>query len=260
MADEFRGTAEPLTQAGFDTAVSALGAESASLWSVVTVETGGFGFLPDRRPKILFERHIFHERTGGKFSAQHPDISNRDPEGYIGGAAEYERLSRAMALNRVAALESVSWGLPQIMGFNAKACGYDSAEDMITRFQASETAQLDGMVRFINHNKNLAKALKEKAWASFAKIYNGPAFAKNEYDKKLAKFHDQYATGPQPDIDIRADQIRLSYLGHNPKGIDGVLGKGTRRAINAFQTERGLPVTGELDAPTRAKLKEAAGV
>jgi hypothetical protein len=249
-----------LTKAGFDTAVSALGAEAASLWSVVTVETGGFGFLPDRRPKILFERHIFHERTGGKFGAKHPDISNRDTGGYSGGAAEYERLSRAIRLDRVAALESVSWGLPQIMGFNAKACGYDSAEDMITRFQASETAQLDGMVRFISHNKNLAKALKEKAWESFAKIYNGPAFAKNEYDKKLAKFHDQFATGPQPDMDIRADQLRLSYLGHNPNGIDGVLGKGTRRAISAFQTERRLSVTGELDTTTRAKLKEAAGV
>jgi N-acetylmuramidase/Putative peptidoglycan binding domain len=245
MADEFRGTAEPLTKAGFDTAVLALGAEAASLWSVVTVETGGFGFLPDRRPKILFERHIFHERSGGKFSAQHPDISNRDAGGYIGGTAEYERLSRAIGLDRVAALESVSWGLPQIM---------------ITRFQASETAQLDGMVRFISHNKTLAKALKDKAWESFAKIYNGPGFAKNEYDKKLAKFHHQFATGPQPDIDIRADQLRLSYLGHNPNGIDGVLGKGTRRAVSAFQTERGLPVTGELDAPTRAKLKEAAGV
>jgi hypothetical protein len=28
------------------------------LWSVVVVETSGCGFLPDRRPRILFERRI----------------------------------------------------------------------------------------------------------------------------------------------------------------------------------------------------------
>ena len=260
MAIEFAGTASPLSKEGFQRAIKALDIDEAALWAILAVETRGFGFLPDKRPKILFERHIFHARTDGKFSTKFPDISSAKSGGYSGGAAEYDRLARAINLNRSAALESASWGLPQIMGFNAKACGYDSAEDMITRFQASETAQLDGMVRFISNNKNLAKALKEKAWQSFAKIYNGPGFAKNEYDKKLAKFHVQFATGPQPDIDLRADQIRLSYLGHKPGGIDGLLGKGTRRAIRAFQTEWGLPTTGELDAPTRAKLKEAAGV
>jgi hypothetical protein len=259
MADEFRGTAEPLTKAGFDAAVAALEAEAASLWSVLMVETKGFGFLPDRRPIILFERHIFHDRTDGKFSKDHPDISNKDSGGYIGGAAEYDRLARAIGLNRQAALESVSWGLPQIMGFNATSIGYDSAEDMITRFKANEGAQLDGMVRFVRHNKKLAQALKDKSWETFARIYNGPGFAKNEYDKKLARFHAQFASGPQPDIDVRADQIRLTFVGHNPNGVDGVLGKGTRKAVSAFQQERQLSVTGELDAATRAKLKEAAG-
>ena len=106
MADEFLGTAEPLSKAGFDTAIGALEAESASLWSVLKVETNGFGFLPDRRPKILFERHIFHKRTDGKFSAAHPDISNAASGGYSGGAAEYDRLARATKLDRGAALES----------------------------------------------------------------------------------------------------------------------------------------------------------
>jgi hypothetical protein len=260
MTDDFHGTAAPLDKTGFDEALSALQAESASLWAVLKVETKGFGFLPDRRPKILFERHIFHKRTDGRFSAKHPGISNPDDGGYSGGAAEYDRLADAMKLDRAAALESASWGLPQIMGFNAKSIGYASAEDMIERFRASETAQLEGMVRFVRNDSKLAQALKDKQWTTFARIYNGPAFAKNEYDKNLAKFHAQYVKDGEPDVDLRADQARLSYIGHDPNGIDGVLGKGTRGAISAFQKERGLPDTGELDAATRAKLREAAGV
>lgn len=260
MADEFLGTAEPLTKAGFDAARGTLQAESASLWSVLKVETNGFGFLPDRRPKILFERHIFHKRTEGKFSAAHRDISNADSGGYSGGAAEYDRLARAMKLDRGAALESVSWGLPQIMGFNAKSIGYASTEDMIDRFKASESAQLDGMVRFVRNNSKLAQALKDKQWAIFAGIYNGPAFAKNEYDKKLADFHALFVKEGDPNVDLRADQIRLTYLGHDPRGVDGMMGKGTRKAVSVFQEKVGLPATGELDEATRTKLKAAAGV
>ena len=260
MADDFHGRAEPLTKAGFDAAVTALGAETASLWSVMMVETRGFGFLPDRRPKILFERHIFHDRTGGTFSGDHPDISNSDPGGYIGRDAEYERLSKAMALNRLAALESVSWGLAQIMGFNAKSCSYDGVDDMIARFKDSERAQLDGMVRFIKRDNTLARALKDKAWTIFARIYNGPGFAKNEYDEKLAEFYTACVDNGPPDIDLRADQIRLIYAGHDPNGVDGVMGNGTRRAVRAFQQQQSLPVTGELDSATRSKLKDVARV
>jgi hypothetical protein len=35
--------------------------------AVLTVETLGSGFLPDRRPRILFERHFFPSETKGAF-------------------------------------------------------------------------------------------------------------------------------------------------------------------------------------------------
>lgn len=257
---DFCGTAEPLTKAGFDAATAALEAESASLWSVLMVETSGFGYLPDRRPKILFERHIFHKRTEGQFSAGHPDISSEKRGGYEGGSAEYGRLARAIALNRQAALESASWGLSQIMGFNAKSAGYDSAEDMVTRFMADESGQLDGMVHFIRQNKSMAQAIKDKNWTAFAERYNGASFAENKYDQKLASFHAKFTAGPEPDVDLRADQIRLTYLGFDPNGVDGILGNGMRRALRAFQEKHQLPVTGERDDATRAKLREVAGV
>lgn len=43
MIDSFVGTASPLTQAGFNTVSAALGVDAPSLWSLLTVETCGFG-------------------------------------------------------------------------------------------------------------------------------------------------------------------------------------------------------------------------
>lgn len=259
MSDDFLGRAEPLTQAGFDAAITELAVEPASLWSVVMVETRGCGFLPNRRPKILFERHIFHERTNGKFGATHPDISHPEWGGYGKDSAQYDRLARAMELNRQAALESASWGLPQIMGFNAISVGYASAEDMIKSFTSSESAQLEGMVRFLKTNK-LVRALADRAWATLARHYNGPDFAKNNWDTKLAEFHKKFVEEGLPDIELRADQVRLTYLGFDPNGIDGVLGKGTERALRAFQEKHNPPASGQRDDATRAKLKEVAGI
>lgn len=35
--------------------------------------------------------------------------------------------------------------------------------------------------------------MKNKDWAKFAKSYNGPAFAQNKYDEKLAKVYKKYS-------------------------------------------------------------------
>lgn len=105
------GEAAPLSQTGFDAVLDRLGVDQAALWSLMTVETRGFGFLPDRRPKILFERHIFHKRTGGRFRTGHPNIRSPAGKGYLGDAAEYDRLAQAIELDRDAAVESASSGV-----------------------------------------------------------------------------------------------------------------------------------------------------
>jgi hypothetical protein len=261
MTDMFQGPGTPLTADGFRAASTSLeiGEDLASLWAVLSVETRGFGYLRDKRPKILFERHIFAKRTQGRFSAANPDISNRTPGGYSGGAAEYSRLSRAMALNRTAALESASWGLGQVMGFNAESLGYGDVEDMIDKFRTSEDEQLDGCARFIRRNPPLHAAFQAHRWARVAFFYNGPNFAANHYDTKLADAHTTY-TATLPAVDIRAGQARLFYAGFDPKGIDGLPGPGTRTAIRAFETSKGLNQTGDFNAETNSALIAAAGV
>jgi lipoprotein-anchoring transpeptidase ErfK/SrfK len=49
-------------------------------------------------------------------------------------------------------------------------------------------------------------------------------------------------------------QVALDRLAISPGSIDGLLGSQTRAAVRAFQVQQGLPVTGELDAVTRAQL------
>jgi hypothetical protein len=48
------------------------------LWLVVVVETWGCGFLPDRRPGILFGRHVFNAHTGGRFDTAPGDEGGPD--------------------------------------------------------------------------------------------------------------------------------------------------------------------------------------
>jgi hypothetical protein len=82
MASEFAGRSAPLSPDGFAEATERLRVTAAAVWAILRVETTGCGFLPDRRPKILFERHLFHQATGGRFSQSHPGISHPTAGGY----------------------------------------------------------------------------------------------------------------------------------------------------------------------------------
>lgn len=260
--DGFTGNAAPLSQAAFEGVVARLGVTREALWALLTVETRGFGFLADRRPKILFERHVFHKRTKGRFDAQAPDLSSASRGGYLGGAKEYGRLQRAIVLDRAAALESTSWGLAQVMGFNAASLHYMGAEDMVATFLDGEDAHLDAAARFIEENAALATAFAKADWRKVAFYYNGSAYAEQGYHVKLEQFHDLYVERGTPDVEVRAAQARLVYLNYDPHGVDGVVGNGTRSAALAFQkTQNGaLAPTGELDAATMEALKAAAKV
>ncbi|NDR55406.1 peptidoglycan-binding protein [Aliiruegeria sabulilitoris] len=44
-------------------------------------------------------------------------------------------------------------------------------------------------------------------------------------------------------------QARLTAMGYNPRGIDGVPGNGTREALSQWQAAAGIPATGYLDQP-----------
>lgn len=259
MPLEFRGKAVPLDQGGLDEVAHGLGVGTAEVWTVLSVETRGCGFLADRRPAILFERHIFSGRTNHRFDSVYPDISNPIVGGYSkDGAREYDRLERAIALDREAALCSASWGIAQVMGFNTEAAGYGSVEDMVAAMVASENSQVMAMALLIKHN-NLDAALRGHDWVAFAKGYNGPDYARNRYDAKLSAAYDRYAAGQFPNLTVRSAQAYLTYLGYDPGPIDGTVGRLTLAAVGDFQKDNDLAITGNIDVELLSSLKGKVG-
>jgi hypothetical protein len=253
--DEFTGRGTPLSAAGFEQAEGLLGCAPEALWSVLSVETSGCGYLRDRRPKILFERHYFHKLTAGHFDAIDPDVSAPSGGGYgASGDHQYVRLHSAMQLDREAALKSASWGLGQIMGANHQAAGFPTVGAMVEAFVLSEDEQLRGMATFVA-GSGMKAALAGKDWQGFARRYNGPNYAAFHYDEHLSQFCSRFVAHGCPDIGVRAAQVLLNYRGYDTGGIDGLVGGKTRTALSDFQTKHGLnPVDGAPNPATLAAL------
>lgn len=64
------------------------------------------------------------------------------------------------------------------------------------------------------------------------------------------------ATGARSRL-VRRLQTRLAETGFSPRGIDGDFGGKTRTALEAFQRDRGLTVSGEVDEATWRALFDA---
>ncbi|MFL5285081.1 MAG: N-acetylmuramidase family protein [Rhodopila sp.] len=179
-----------LTMADYAHAAAALACEVAAIQAVAQVETRSSAWAGDGLPAILFERHYFSRLTNHVFDGSHPDLSNPTPGGYGASSAQWSRLRRAAMLNESAALQSASWGAFQIMGANCAECGFGSVAAFIDAMAASEQRQLDAFVAFVKHDAHKLKAVQGRDWETFARLYNGPNYADNDYDTKLA---DAYA-------------------------------------------------------------------
>jgi len=252
----FIGRGEPLSQSGIKAATDICKCGQAELCAVISTETSGCGYLADRRPKILFERHIFSRLTGGRFDADDPDVSQPSAGGYgPGGAHQHDRLVAAIQLDEGAALQSASWGLGQILGVNHAAAGFPQVAGMVDAMMASENDQLAAMAKFLV-SKKLDGLLRAHDWAGFARSYNGPNYAANNYDGHLQTFYARYASGPPPDLQARTAQVYLNYRGLLKGGIDGVAGQGTAAAVRAFQSSVGRDPTGTIDEALLAALAD----
>jgi hypothetical protein len=189
-----------LIEEDFTTAATTLQCEVACIKAVNDVESGRIGgYFASGRPVILFEAHLFSKFTGHKYDQVLPDISSRkwNKKLYRGGEAEYDRLEKAMAFDRAAALQSASWGRFQIMGFNHASAGYATVEDFVTAMYQSEARHLEAFLAFLRAS-HLDDELREKKWAQFAAGYNGKSYADNQYDVKLQKAYERYAAAAQP--------------------------------------------------------------
>lgn len=192
-----------LTMDSIEGAADMLKVTPAHVRTVTDVEARGAGFLPDGRCAILFERHHFLVALRKKLNdtqinallRTNSDIVNSKPGGYLGNENEYPRFNRAFAIDQGSAIYATSWGMFQIMGFNASFAGFDNVFDFCTAMRESETRQLNAFVRFNRSYRGgiLQKALIAGDWATYAEVYNGPAYKKNNYDTKLADSFDKYS-------------------------------------------------------------------
>jgi len=206
---------QTLTPADFQSAAAQLGCDVESVQAVCEVEAPEGGFLPDGRTVILFERHHFRRFTKAKFDVTHPQISNIEPGGYKGGAAEWERYQAAYKLDKQAAMLSTSWGRFQIMGFNFALVGFPTVEGFIGAMNSGEPAQLGAFVEFVKA-KDLDDELQRHDWKGFARGYNGKNYAKNKYDSKMAAAYKRIANlpdepEPPPIEDRKPGHSKLVY-------------------------------------------------
>jgi hypothetical protein len=258
MAPQFSGIGSAMSSEGLSAVADRLGVHTAEIWALLTVETRGCGFLRDRRPLILFERHIFSRETGGRYDGSAPEVSQPTWGGY-GAAVEhqYDRLAQAISLDRTAALRSASWGIGQVMGFHADRVGYNDVEAFVKAMADSEDAQLAVMAAEIASSR-LDGALRTHDWPTFARGYNGPLYARNQYDIRLAAAYGKFRMGLLPDLTIRQAQICLIYLGFDPGPVDGVIGRKTRSALAEWEQSEGIASNGDPDEATLTRLRNAA--
>lgn len=178
----------------------------AAVKAVNEVESSGKGFFIDGRPKILFEGHVFWRELKAR-GINPSDFSNPSNESvlyknfttrhYLGGAREYERLEQAATISpdprfREAALASASWGSYQVMGYHAIPLGYPTVQQFVEEMSKHERNHLEVFGRYILKNGCLSY-LQAKNWPKFAACYNGPAYAKNKYDEKMAKAYANFS-------------------------------------------------------------------
>lgn len=190
MSLSFVGTGKRLDDIDFPKIGKLIGIGEDEIHAVLDVETSGKGFDVHNRPIILFEPHIFFKQlTAHKPNALKQAIAEGLAYKSWGQAKyprdSYPRLESAILIDLELALRSASWGLGQIMGFNFALAGFSSAQAMVESFKQDEENQLLGMVKFII-SAGLDDELRRHDWAGFARGYNGPGFAKNNYHQKLA--------------------------------------------------------------------------
>ena len=183
----FKGAAKRLDDIDLPRIGALIGVGEDEIHAVLDVEAAGSGFDSQGRVKALYEPHKAYALSSGatryrlvKAGLAYPKWGEKPyPKD------SYPRILAAAAIDEDIALRSTSWGLGQIMGFNAGAAGYPSARAMVEAFAEDEERHLEAMIRFIIAN-GLDDELRRHDWAGFARGYNGSGYAKNQYDTKLA--------------------------------------------------------------------------
>lgn len=218
-----------LSQQDIDGAVAVLGCDEAALKAVMEVEASGSGFDKQGRPTMLFEPAVFERMLRKKFSVPTgavPDwLASARAHGVCApkwdrtlypktADGRWEQLQTAIKFDRDIALCSASFGLGQVMGSNYALAGFERVTDYVDAVCRSEGQQLLAMSRFILANSAMNDALVGHDWGHFAKLYNGPLFAQNQYDTRLDAAFQKHDADPEAFWRERASYGRAEGSAH----------------------------------------------
>ncbi|WP_343502150.1 N-acetylmuramidase family protein [Alloyangia pacifica] len=183
----FTGAAKQLEDIDLPKIGAQVGVGEDELHAVMDVEAKGSGFDSLGRVAMLFEPHVFYRELGpgaarDKAVGQGLAYQKWGTRSYPSDS--YPRLLAAIQIDEETALRSASWGLGQMMGFNAQMVGFTTARAMVEAFADDEEAQLQAMVDYIVA-AGLDDELRRHDWAGFARGYNGPSYATHGYHTKL---------------------------------------------------------------------------
>lgn len=280
----FRGRAQPLTDLDWLQAVQRFNdprITEAHLRAVVEVEANGRPFNSMGIPTFLFEPHVFYDQLSKAKKKKQLQAAIKAGVAYPNWAgpgtypktveARWAQFQKAYKIDAHEAVESTSWGMPQVMGYNYSHAGYSSAEEMVTDFADSAGRHLLALVEIIKSFglvDELAEFPKIEACARFALRYNGKGYRKNAYHTKLASAYKRWEnrtltgapmsnndgvlrlgdSGPQVKhlqelLDVRGYEM-VKYGGK----YDGKFGPNTRAAVLAWQADNDRPTDGSMDA------------
>lgn len=252
----WQGAAQPrdLRGSDYEEAAARLGCDVAAIRAVWEVEAAGQHFLADGSLIRRFEPHHFpqHYWQAIDFLPRHGEAPWR-----ASLRLSSERMfQEAAALNISAAMRASSWGAPQIMGFNAQACGFASAGEMVEHMARGAPHQLGAFVQLIE-GWGIASALRAHDWRAFAARYNGSGQV-DEYARRMEAAYRRHSGGARSAVVLRVGDRGAAVVElQRALGVedDGAFGPETHRAVMRFQERSGLAVDGVVGHLTWTALR-----
>lgn len=198
-----------------------LDVDKEALLAVIAIESSGNAFSKSGKPIIRFENHIFWKYWGKNNPTQFDNFymfakdangkSRADGKNWLGHwfrssttdvwhemhktlseetqQLEWQAFEKARTLDDKTAIYSTSFGLGQVIGFNALQAGYQDVDEFVNDM-SSEKLQLISVIEFIKNNKTMLEALRQNDFVSFAKVYNGPG-QPAVYGEKIKNVYDE---------------------------------------------------------------------
>ena len=179
------------------------------LQAIFNIESGN-RFFENDKPIIRFEAHIFVNKVPTalsyfrfdymqKWRNQQMKINNQWYQIHTGNQeSEWVAYNLAKQIDINAAIESTSWGAPQIMGFHWERLGFDSPEDFVNTMSQNELSQQEVFYRFLKTDIRLIEAIKNLDHYKVANIYNGSGqvdyyadLIEREYERLLSESENE---------------------------------------------------------------------